>query len=98
MCEYLKQLSVLLDRLQSPGVNKSKPCFHLDFTYTTDIGVHILARLAELRRVPRSQSIADVDVDVDVWFATKTCVRQIQFQGMRVVTPLEPYHVIRPGN
>ena len=96
MREYLKQLSVLLDSLQSPGLNKSKPCLHLDFTYTTDIGVHILARLAELRRLPRSQSIADVDVYVRI--ATKTCVRQIQFQGMRVVPPLEPYHVIRPGN
>jgi len=71
MSEYLKQLSVLLDSLQSTGLDQSKPSFHVNFTYTPDIAVHVLALLAKLSLLPAvraslmSKSVA--------WYDTKTC-------------------------
>jgi hypothetical protein len=72
MREYLKQLSVLLDRLQCAGLDTSKSYFHLDFTYTLDIAVHIVALLTEVRRFPAVRaSLMSTSVP---WYATKTCV------------------------
>jgi hypothetical protein len=81
MSEYLKQLSVLLDSLQSTGLDQSKPSFHVNFTYTPDIAVHVLALLAKLSLLPAvraslmSKSVA--------WYDTKTC-GEGDPQGMRV--------------